>query len=341
VDERRSCAIVLCDFLTSDGVMRRFGVDAQALNSLGPEVIAVDTWGHANNLRNIDVFIGGSIVVRDWISQLPCLKPSPFLPPDGSVGNCSFIDGAAPVSKSVRQHVRSGLGLVPTQKVVLLCTARWQQTAYANAHGDRTAVAFADLLATYLEELPESVVLLHVGPERMPALARLGPRYRWLPPLGSKFDLAMNSADLLLSTNASASTVSRSIFSKLPVIVLQNSCKADSLEEALAWLGSRRTEAVEKWLGTALPIYPFSLWPIGFFNLMSPLIRSNPYWEALEPVEWLDKTAFQSSMTGLLFDQARGDRLRERQEYFCRRVSELPTAASALVSLMGESLCAA
>jgi hypothetical protein len=81
------------------------------------------------------------------------------------------------------------------------------------------------------------------------------------------------------------------------------------------------------WLGRALPVYPFSLWPLGYWSFLGPLLRDNPYRAAVSVVELMDEAAFVETCRRLLFDGCARDLAIGRQHAYAEKVRGLPSAA--------------
>ena len=340
----RACSaqsIILCDFMTSDGVMREFGIDGREVNQLGIPVVAVDTWGQSGRRDPIDVFFNKHIEVRDWISTLPTLTPCPFLTPSSKVGDCGFLPKPTSLSKAAKRHVRENLGLGTEDVAILFCTASWQQSIYNDIDGERTADRFPSLLAQYFGKLPSNIHLVHVGPSVLTAFHSLGSRYHWLPPLGDRFDQMLGSMDLMLSANFSATTVAKAVSSSIPVLLLQNSCVASSVDQAIAWLDTRITPTVRHWLETSVPIYEFRLWPLGFFDFLGPVVSSNPYGRTVWTREWLDEDEVLGAILALSFRGSERASLQHAQQEYCTTIESLPGAGDALQELLETNVCAA
>src|SRR5690606_5204797 len=103
--------------------------------------------------------------------------------------------------------------------------------------------------------------LVHVGPEPMPPLqAALGERYRHLEPVPpARFADLVGTADLLLSFNASATSIGLAIAVGTPVLLgeLTRSGTAETLVAELA----TPSPALVDWLRQAGELHPFRVWP--------------------------------------------------------------------------------
>jgi hypothetical protein len=340
-NERDVASVVLCDSMTADALLLRYGMAETVVFELGGPVLGVDTWDYTARADAIDICFKRT-VPREWIRDIPRLLPCPIIRPDERPGVCSFVSQPVLSTRSDRAEVRGTLGLRPDDAAVLFCTAAWQQQpAYGDADANRCVATFPILLAHYLSELGPDVHLIHVGPAPMASLRELGERYKWLPPQGGQFDRLLGAVDLLLSANVSATTMTRAILSRVPVLVLGNACRARHMDDAMAWLGDRATPLVTEWLHDALPLYPFSLWPLGFHDFISPLLQRNPYTDAIERVEWLDHRAVVERIQALLFSASARAALQQRQDHYRRCLGRLPTAADAFDVLCRSLPCSA
>jgi Family of unknown function (DUF6365) len=175
---------------------------------------------------------------------------------------------------------------------------------------------------------------VHVGPEPL-KLRDADSRYIWMPSLSPEnFDRLLGSVDLFLSANISATTIGRAIAAGVPVLVVQNSCRADTVEGAEEWIGRAVSEHLKAWLHRSVPLYPFSLWPLGYWQFLKPLLQDNPYREALEVVELTDEAQCIEQCRLLLFDAAARDRTLGRHAAYASKARSLPTAAEVIYSYL-------
>jgi len=336
--EKRATSIILCDLLTADGMLSRFGIPGEILFDLGPQVIAVDTWENGAENRAIDVFMNKRLALRPWTAKVPQrLGPSPLLRPECVAGRCRFMPPPYTTSRKIREHIRRNLGMTGRDRLVMFCTAHWQQATYEDEHGARIAEYFAMLLARYLESLAPQIHLVHVGPSPLKTFGRLKENYHWLAPLGHKFDDVLTAADLFLSGNLSATTVLHAISRRVPVLVLQNSFSATSADEVYTWIERSDCLFDTEWISKALPLYPFRLWPLGFYNFLSPILVNNPYLSAIKVVEWLNGRHVVDSINDLVYCAATREDALQNQLVYESTVKSLPSPAQALDDLLASN----
>jgi hypothetical protein len=94
-------------------------------------------------------------------------------------------------------------------------------------------------------------------------------------------------------------------------------------------LGEEPSAELRAWLEEAAPLHPFHVWGLGLFDFLQPVVRGNPYFEALRLLEVLHEREFVEGCRGLLFDQHEREALRAAQAAFAASVRALPGPAQA------------
>ena len=328
---RKFSSIVLCDFLTTNYTLNYFGLDPARIFKFDVPMITLDTWDYNTTGAKIDVAGDGKWEIGSWIEQMPRrLVPVPIGRPVTPGAYCS-LPSPLKIARHTRRHIRKNLGVNDTERAVLFCTAAWQHVQNKptpnRLHAGRFEAAVPHLLASYLAQLEPGVRLIHVGPQALPIEMQDG-RYLWMPPLTpNDFDRVLNSVDMVLSVNVSATTIGRAIVAGVPVLIVKNSYAATTVEELEAVSESPISPSVRTWLEKALPIFPFSMWPLGFWHFLKPLLEDNPYSSVTDIVELTDESAFLEAARRLLFDTAKRDQAIQRQASYVNLVKQLPTAA--------------
>jgi hypothetical protein len=192
------------------------------------------------------------------------------------------------------------------------------------------------LLGVYVDQLGPRVHLIHVGPQPYPLGGALGERYQWQSPVGRRqFEQLVVASDLLLTANVSATTIGWAIQIGVPVVVLENSRMLQSMEDVESLGSGPLSEAARHLWREALPVYPFRLWPLGYYDFLQPLLAENDYCRAFETVELADEPGAVATCQKLLFDAAAGQALAARQRHYVERVEALPNAAEVIHGFLG------
>jgi len=336
-------SILLCDFFSNVNFLLRRGVQPSFIWGHRIPVIALDTWNFNKTGMTIDVGCGKSMElvwngrsdVMNLFDQLSGrIIPAPLSPidSDSNVFNC--LPEVMLASRKQREIVRNRFGVEKKKKLILFCTATWQQASYHDPDSTRLANAFPRLLGSYLKSFDSDVHLIHVGPSRLAVMGELVKRYQWIGQLATnEFDALLTSVDLLLSANISATILSRAILAGIPSIVIQNSIDADTLDDVINQMNVLSPK-VEFWLKKVLPIFPFRLWPLGYYRFLEPLLRDNPFSDACAVVELLDDEKLTYLCHNLLFNKYNRQSLIDSQYKYIKKVQLLPNSANLLDSIL-------
>ena len=317
VRRARPAAVTLFDATSVLIALEQRGIPPRFLQALDCPVIAHDCWNLPRTGLRIDMGPGFWPIPRAALGFDRRLLPVPACAPAQGAG---AYDALPRVSSLSRRSARQALGLGSREKVVLMATAWFQEPLmHGFAPIARWARALPELLAGHLASLPRTTRVLHVGPRAWSPLARsLGDRYRQLGQCSPQvFTRLLRAADAFLSFNLTSSTVASAIAARLPVIM--GTCS--------------RTRVPKR---GAAPLYPFYIWPGGFHAFLAPLLRKNPYREAIELVEVLDEPAFVRALERVLGEASAADAIRERQARYVSLVRELPSAADLFATWLRE-----
>lgn len=265
-------------------------------------VIDVDVWQRSRTGWTVDLF--GRREARPPIadpeagSDVRTIVPVPI----GRVDARSTTFQCLPETRRMSRKRRPR-----NDRTIILFTALWQHDAGGHPDGVRIARLVPELLARVIRDTRSQIRLLHVGPRRLPLQPILGDRYIYRTPVDPRqTDELILRADLMVSLNFAASTISRALCAGTPVLFIQNSrAISDAAQVPTA------SDAMSNWLRRAAPIYPFRVWPIGYYDFLSPLAEHSELLESFRVAELTDEDLSQT-IESLLFDQSEGDRMRER-----------------------------
>lgn len=330
-------SIILADYYITTLFFALTGLEPEILTASGLPIFAIDTWDSTKTPAEIDVLISDTRHLTKWPGILKSIYPVPFLHPDHTDGSYASLPETISVPRKIRRHIRHTLGLSDTSRGILFCTAEWQHPKY-ESEGDvarRFAALLPALVADYVLRVGKDVHLVHVGPCSYNLNQVLNGRYHWLPPLPPyEFDPLLGSMDLLLSANVSATTIVKAIVSRVPVLVLQSSIAAANRQEAEAAMVRPATPRLAAWLDQSTPIFPFSMWPLGYYRFLAPILKDNPYMASIDVAELLDEQQVEASIASLLFDQCARDSQRHRQVAYLEQLRQLPTGAQLIHAVL-------
>lgn len=332
--------IIYFDFFNTSNYLLQLGIhDTNFLLDYDCATMTLDTWDYRLTGHQLDLFGNqeGSLVFGDIQNKIAEFNRIPHRLIPVPVASCDDQDGkfdCLPLLSVARNRncLRNQLGIPYSHRIILFCTATWQQISEeGNENGQRMSTLLPNLIAAYVRQMKSMVHLVHVGPHSYGPHHELGERYHWLPQVGRlEFEQLIGSVDLLLSANTSATTIAMAISLQVPVIVLENSQTIQTLEEALALTGRKPSQSVRACLLEAMPIYPFTLWPLGYYDFLRPLLKENSYCNAFDTVELVDESTVIERCEKLLNDSVAREEMVERQCRYAQEVRKLPTAAEVI-----------
>ncbi|MEU3977736.1 DUF6365 family protein [Streptomyces bacillaris] len=332
--------LVLADYLNYWGTLiRRFDTDPWFLDSYRRPVLPIDIWEWENTSFTFDVC--GREYEREVsrrILDMPAhLRPVPISHLDAGVSGRGFPYRILPreqrLGAAEREAVRSGLGLGPKDKLVMVPVSSWQQPGKDEPGMTdmihRLADRVPDLLAGYLGQLPSTTHFLFIG-YVPPAFHALPAEQVHVLPLCApdRYHALLSSSDLVLSLTTNAVTVIRAVLMDIPALLLTNRfdvADAAGIDRVAAELGGIKPRVAE-WLAENVPIEPFRLWPKGLHTFMEPLLKDNAYLDAIGRQELLDEEGVVSGLEALLHDRETRHRLAEGRSRYVRSVESLPPA---------------
>jgi hypothetical protein len=334
--ESQTSSIILGDYLTTSLFFETEGIDVKAIQDQGVPVVGIDIWDSGTYPQTIDVFMGGQRTPLLWPDLVRSICPVPFLAAHSGAHFYQDLPAPIKLAAKVKKHIRTTLGLSENDKAVLFCTAAWQHAKYESADGVRLALSLPELMGQYIARMGPKVHLVHIGPVAYDLAATLGERYHWIPPLPpERFDSIVASVDLLLSANISATTIAKSMVYQVPTLVLENSYTLTNRAEADGVLPSPPSVFLSNWLYRSLPLYPFSLWPLGYYQFLKPLMKDNPYRMAQAVVELLHEEAVEATLKSLLFDSVTREEQLHRRTSYLQTVHLLQSGAEVVQKILG------
>jgi hypothetical protein len=335
LESERAASLTLVDLASSAFTFDSLGIDFGFVQELPVPVLGLDFWNLAEAGLRWDFGTDASLISSKVLNVERRLVPVPVVRPQGTWGAFAALPEPAQAPRD-RQAVRGELGLGSQDRLILFPQSRWQDPEVQNwKHHARIARGLPTLVSARLASLGERAHLVHVSPVAFESSGPLGNRYHWLRQLSpQRFQELLAAADLLLSFNATGVSTVAAIAAGVPVLLGMNSRRGKTVDEVAALLPAPPSAPLREWLATVVPIYPFLLWPLGLFDFLSPVLRDNPYLEAVCQVEILDEDAFLGACRGLLFDLPAAEALRSRQQAYCRGLAELPSPADVFLSYL-------
>lgn len=204
--------------------------------------------------------------------------------------------------------------------VVFLVNSPWEYKG-ATLAALQLIDALPQLLHSHLAAVGRPLRIVHVGPRRwrFPVAEHLEYQHFSRLPY-PMFHARLAAADVFLTANALSATLARAVTTGVPALVLHN---------------DKILDALPGWVRATAPLlrsaYPFRVAPLGWHDLLEPLVVGNPYFDCFARAGLFDRPAVVQALIGLL--DGRPD-LRQRQRDYREKLAALPPAADALQSAL-------
>lgn len=337
----RPVLVVLADSLNFDLCEQHYGLRRTDLSvfdcpvgtfddfSWGRPGAWLDTYGFRATIESELTLDGLSFRLRPCPLNHPC-------PPDPAPGThpYSLLGDVAPVPTTARAAVRHGLGLRPDRPAVLVTGATWQQmhTAYPQVGGFVNACH--RLLERLLTRLLPHADVLAVGPQ----LVFHDRTPRGFHPLGplspARFGELIQAVDLHLSSNIVSVSTHRLALGGVPSVVLMSSLHK---REGRQWWGTtpppQLTAFAARILDELDEVYPYRMFPVGWYHFLDSLLVDNPFRDLVPQVELFDEDHALATIRPLLEPGPEQEKLihaRERYLAHLRALPEIPTIVQEL-----------
>jgi hypothetical protein len=289
----------------------------------------LDTYGFRADMESDITLDGLAFRLR------PCPLNNPLDPrPEPDTHSYSLLGEVDPLPTTARAEVRRKLGVRDGAPVVLVTGAAWQRmhAAYPQVHG------FVDACHTMLERLLERLLphadVLAVGPQlvfhdRAPTgFHPLGP----IEP--GRFRELIQAVDLHISNNLVSVSMHRLVLGGVPSVLLMSSLHK---REGRQWWGSRPqpelTEFAQRLLDKLDEVYPYRMFPVGWYYFLDTLLAGNPFGELLPQVEVFDEEAALAAILPLLDHGPERDALASARETYLAHLRALPEVATVVQAL--------
>ncbi len=207
--------------------------------------------------------------------------------------------------------------------VVFLVSSPWEHRNPARSLPVAQLVdALPRLVHSHLAATGRALRVVHVGPRpwRFPPADQIEYRHFGRLPY-PMFHERLAAADLFLTTNVLSATLAQAVLAGVPSLVLHNHQELGRPD-------------LPGWVAAAAPLlrtaYPFHVAPLGWHDLLEPLLRGNPYRDCFVSAGIFDRPGVLRALAGLLDDRPARARLRQRQRDYRDRLSGLPPVGDVL-----------
>lgn len=324
--------VILADFINFDFCERHFGLRRADLAVFDCPVGTFDdfAWGRPGTWLDTYGFPArheAEVSLAGLAFRLrPCPLNDPTAPHPPDVHPYPLLSTVDEPAGDT--DIRAELGLPADRPLVLLTGASWQ-----HMHAPYPAVAgFVEACRTMLERVLRQVLphadVVSVGPPTVFVDGSTPEGYHAIDQLApDRFAALADTVSLYVSNNIVSVSLHRLALRGIPTVALFSSLeRRDGQLRSLAPVEPKLTEYAADLLGRVPEVYPFRMFPVGWYHFLDSLLAGNPFTGLVTQVESFDELACADAiLTGLERPSAEAN----RQSYL-DSLSLLPDVATIL-----------
>lgn len=190
------------------------------------------------------------------------------------------------------------------------------------------------IIMNYLADLDEKITIIHIGPHswELPQEVKSQIVYYHYPFLSpQEFDDLLSLSDLFITTNVISSTLAKAVYRFIPSIVLQNDKLIDF--NRLSGSLSKMPPWYQKMAQEVKIVYPFRLFPFGWFHFLETVLSNNDYLDTFIQCNMFQLHKVRNLLHRYLFDTDAREDLIHRQEQYIERILQLPSSEEVIDAL--------
>lgn len=299
--------VILSDFLNYHFASKQYGIVREDLNIFKARIATFDNYNWSKKRLGMDTYgfyssLPRQVRLEDYGHRIiPCPLENPDALDEDSLAY-ALCQGPIQRSDREKEKIYDHFQLDPNKKTIFLTTATWQERTVKEV---RVQNFIKKANETYLElvnKLKKQTQVVLVGTEDK--IFGEGKNLHYFSKLASEeFDDLISIANLYIGRNLISTSMVRMVLSGLPCLCLVNSLvKNNSLEDYA---------------------YPFRMFPVGWYDFLTPLLENNPYYDLVDMVE-----IFSGSKT---LDHVVASLEQSREDYY-HRLGQLTERLSRLRS---------
>ncbi|WP_438433529.1 DUF6365 family protein [Gorillibacterium sp. sgz500922] len=289
---------------------------------------AMDTYGfRAARISDVDIEPYG-------FQLLPCPIVNPIRPRGKNQYPYPLIGKPLDSSDRTKNELRARLGLPLDKPITLVTSAMWQETYKAYPHVETFVRQTNRAFHRILQFAAQNGLLICVGGGQ-PDFAQDLPHVLYLDRvMPDRFEQYALASDLLITRNATSTSLAKLAISGVPCLLLKNSLSF--VGDPPLTPGFSLTDGMKDILTGMDRCYPYRMFPVGWHSYLEPTLEGNPYLELLAEEEIFDEEGVRRRIASILEQEAVRDGIRGKAEDYRRLLAALPAPGEIL-----DQLCAA
>lgn len=261
--------LILSDFLNYHFASNHYGIIKEDLEILGGKIATFDNYNWLKTRVGMDTYgfyssIPRELNIQDYGARI---IPCPLENPDSlGQGNYAYALCQEVISRTEKEKnkIYQGFNLDPNKKIIFLTSASWQENAVQERKVQQFMQKVDKLYQKIIQDLKDKYQIVLVGTNKK--ILGEEKNIHYYSNLDSQhFDDLISIADLYIGRNLISTSMVRMVLSGLRCLCLVNGKKVSRASENYA--------------------YRFRMFPVGWYDFLTPLVEKNPYYDLIEMME--------------------------------------------------------
>lgn len=276
--------IILSDFLNYNFCEKHYGLTKESLKIFRGKLGTFDNFDWTIEKRSMDTYgfsasIASKVEIKDYGFQL---IPCPIGNAQGSNTEDKFYyplnDTYIEYNEETKARAREVLGLPKNKPMILTTSAMWQETYKLYPRVVSFTEQVKQCYDTIIKKMSSEAIIINIGKEDDKGVYEGNENIITIDHLPPKlFDEYAMACYLFLTRNITSTTLGKIASAGIPSLVLINSFDKDTIGESY----QNREEKV------SIDLYPYRMYPVGWYHFLDPLYHNNPYMEIVQEEEIL------------------------------------------------------
>ena len=324
--------VVLSDFLNYVFCEKHYGLKEDDLSVFSGRIGAFDLYNFSLAGKKIDTYGFRSKEISklnidkyDFLLQ-PC--PVNQLTQD-IAPNCfryRIFDGIPARTEDEYKNARTKLGIKSSEKLIVMTGAVWQSSFKPYAQVKEMVSEVDDVITQMIQRLPQNYKIVWVGPRNKEFQEGITQIHHIKSLQPYQFEMLVDSADVFVSTNYISTSMIRAALRGIPVALLGNSFLKRP-GEFRSLKGHKKLDRLEN----ISFIYPFRMFPVGWYSFLEPAVRENSFYKLTRCIEVFDDNEILEAVKSAASQSL--EQSLDRLNKFKKEWSELSSIESIILSI--------
>lgn len=324
--------VILSDFLNYAFCETHYGLKEDDLSLFSGRIGAFDLYDFSLAGKKIDTygFRSKEIAKLNLNKYDFSLQPCPVNQVAQVNAQICFryriFDGIPARTEDEYNNARTKLGIKSSEKLVVMTGAVWQSSFKPYTQVKEMVSAVDDVIMQTIQRLPQNYQIFWVGPRHKEFQEGITQIHHIKSLQPSQFEMLVDSADVFVSTNYISTSMIRAALRGVPVVLLGNSF----LKRPGEFRSLKNYKKLDRLENINL-IYPFRMFPVGWYSFLEPAVQGNSFYKLTRCIEVFDDKEVSEAVKSAASQSL--EQSLNRLNIYKKKWLELPSIESIILSM--------